>query len=180
MKQKEAKSSKASHRVVMILLLLIVLAIALILALVLNLKKESLSSIEDNSLNGNDQINNQNLEQKTYLNLQEVQENCLTFCEERDTQSFCYEFQILESGESSNLNIAMTCESLGNSPEFEALGIECNVIQCSQGLDQSCQGVGGKWVNPFIEGECPEEGGIAKNQLEVTDLPPIQGQICCG
>ncbi|MEM3075161.1 MAG: hypothetical protein QXX55_01940 [Candidatus Pacearchaeota archaeon] len=83
-----------------------------------------------------------------------------------------------------NQNLRTTCKELSTNPQYSQYGVSsCPQISCEltqTELDKTCvSGLNSVWVNPNLNGECPEQSGKFVAKREPSDQPPIAGQICC-
>ena len=82
--------------------------------------------------------------------------------------------------------IVTTCYELSTNPSYTQYGIQaCPTVSCAtqsgtQTMDQTCvSGLGGTWEIPTANGGCEQSGTKIRRELNSSDNPPVNGQICC-
>ncbi|MEM4325783.1 MAG: hypothetical protein QXU40_00585 [Candidatus Pacearchaeota archaeon] len=108
-----------------------------------------------------------------------IRVQCQYFCDTGQEEGFC-NFKI-RTGD----GISLTCAGILGDEKYSKYGVQsCPSISCKSVVaeeDRSCvSGLGGIWVDPQDNGECPSrENKFSIRRIDHSDDPPKEGQICC-
>ena len=102
---------------------------------------------------------------------------CASFCETNQAYAFC-NVKI-----TADKNTKATCNELSTKSAYVKFGVaSCPTISCESlnEVDGTCvTGLGGSWVFPDEDGNCPPDEIKILKKVTSSDTPPIEGQVCC-